>query len=108
METSRALGLERGLEKDEVPDIIASRLADITKQLVTASEVDGLILTGGDTAKAVCHRLGAVGAKLLDEVEPGIPLGRLLGSSKLPVITKAGGFGNRQSLVGALRRLKGR
>jgi uncharacterized protein YgbK (DUF1537 family) len=108
VELGRSLGRERGLEEDTAPTIIASSLAEMTHHLVTVCGIDGLILTGGDTAKAVCRRLGAVGAQLFAEVEPGIPLGRLLGSSKLPVITKAGGFGNRQSLVNAMERLKKR
>lgn len=69
--------------------------------------LQGVILTGGDTAKAVCRHLGVSGIQLLREVEPGIPLGRLVGDTPLPVVTKAGAFGSELSLSHAKTALKG-
>jgi uncharacterized protein YgbK (DUF1537 family) len=67
--------------------------------------VGGLILTGGDTARAVCRQLGARGLELLAEVEPGVPLGRLVGRTRLLAVTKAGAFGSEQALVRAREQL---
>ena len=50
--------------------------------------------TGGETAAALLTRLGVNGIRLLDEIEPGIPLGLTLGGVSVPAVTKAGGFGN--------------
>ncbi|MCR2822556.1 four-carbon acid sugar kinase family protein [Lederbergia panacisoli] len=69
--------------------------------------VNGLFLTGGDTAKAVCSKLGIVEIELIAEVETGLPFGRLLGYKReLWAVTKAGGFGTKNSLKHALHFLK--
>ncbi len=103
--TTKTEGKKRGLEEEEIPLIISVALAKITKQILEAYELRGLILTGGDTAKTVCGKLGGVGIELLEEVEPGIPLGFLVGPNELLVITKAGGFGTPQVLVNSMRKM---
>jgi uncharacterized protein YgbK (DUF1537 family) len=102
---TRAKGREMGLEETQVSMRVAAALARVTKDIVNKHELRGLILTGGDTSKTICCRLGGIGIELLEEVEPGIPLGRLLGT-RLLVITKAGGFGTPHSLVNSLRTIK--
>ncbi|MDI5788823.1 nucleotide-binding domain containing protein [Bacillus licheniformis] len=47
-----------------------------------------LFLTGGDTAYQVLHQLRIHEIRLLDEVEPGIPLGAA--GEELYIVTKAG------------------
>lgn len=60
-----------------------------------------LLLTGGETAAGVCRALGATGLALAGEVEPGLALGTLLDGpfAGLAVVTKAGGFGDPETLV---------
>ena len=67
----------------------------------------GLLLSGGDTALLVCRLLGAEGIRLEAEIEPGIPLGRLLGGvgDGLAVVTKSGGFGSPSTLTCVARVL---
>ncbi len=62
--------------------------------LVEAGLVGGLVMTGGDTAAAVCRRLGTSLIELHGEPLPGIAAGVLLDGphAGLPVITKAGAF----------------
>lgn len=60
---------------------------------------DALMLTGGDTAVGVAQRLGATGIRLEGEMESGIPVGTLVGPSPYLVVTKAGGFGEPDTLV---------
>lgn len=67
----------------------------------------GLVATGGDTARALLHALGTIGIRLLGAVEPGVPLGITLGVAELPIVTKAGGFGDPQTLERARTTLKG-
>ncbi len=62
-----------------------------------------LVLTGGHTAITVARRLGATGLELHGEIEPGVVAGRLIGPQPHPVITKAGGFGDPDTLVRAVR-----
>ncbi|HEV8045994.1 MAG TPA: nucleotide-binding domain containing protein, partial [Rubrobacter sp.] len=66
---------------------------------------EGLVLTGGATAVGVARRLGATGIRLQGEVEKGVPMGTLIGPSPYPVVTKAGGFGGPDTLVGAVEAL---
>ena len=92
---------------------LTSRIVDVLGRLAADSarshRLRGFILTGGDTARAVCRHLGVAGIQLLAEIEPGVPLGRLVGqtSSPLLAVTKAGAFGSEQTLVHALHQLKG-
>ncbi len=78
----------------EGDELVAGRLAAVAGWLVDAGLVGGLLLTGGDTAAAVCHRLGASLIGLHGEPVPGIAAGALLDGTHpgLPVITKAGAF----------------
>ena len=62
-------------------------------------------MTGGATAVGVARRLGATGILLGGEVEAGVPVGTLIGPRPYPVVTKAGGFGGPDTLVGAVEAL---
>jgi uncharacterized protein YgbK (DUF1537 family) len=101
------VGQRQGLDGLRVGATIVESLAEITASVVETASVGGLILTGGDTARAVCDRLGAEGILILREVEPGIPLARMVGAHELPIVTKAGAFGTNDALVRAGRLLKG-
>ncbi|MFP3560373.1 nucleotide-binding domain containing protein, partial [Paraburkholderia sp. SIMBA_049] len=64
------------------------------------------IATGGETARALLAAAGASALRVVDEIEDGMPLleCRLHGKT-LPVVTKAGGFGQPGSIHHAWRRL---
>jgi D-threonate/D-erythronate kinase len=96
-------GAELGLQPSDVSNRIADTLGVITSKVVSAVPLKGLVLTGGDTAKAVCRYLGVHGIELRNEVEPGIPYGTLLGGAHLATVTKAGAFGNKKSLLNAMQ-----
>ncbi|KAA2213375.1 four-carbon acid sugar kinase family protein [Teichococcus oryzae] len=70
-----------------------------------ASRMGGLFATGGETACALLSRLGVHGIHLLEEVEPGVPLGLTLGALQVPVMTKAGAFGRNTTILRSLARL---
>lgn len=101
---AKKAGDEMGYSEKQVGAAIARGLGEIAQRLVqTFPEINGLVLTGGDIAKAVCSVLGIHEMELYAEVEPGLPFGRLQGQGKhYWAVTKAGGFGNEQSLVNAL------
>ena len=69
--------------------------------ILADSAVRGVILSGGDTAELVCRALKATGIKLEREIAPGIPWGRFVGghADGMAIATKAGGFGEENSLV---------
>jgi uncharacterized protein YgbK (DUF1537 family) len=70
-----------------------------------ASPMRALVATGGETARALLGKLGVQGIRLLDEVEPGVPLGVTIGEATFPVITKAGAFGDEETFVRCCDRL---
>jgi uncharacterized protein YgbK (DUF1537 family) len=72
-----------------------------------ASTVEGLILTGGDTAVGVLQAWGTSGVRLVEEIDPGVVLSETIGERRIPVVTKAGSFGDRETLVRARERLRG-
>jgi uncharacterized protein YgbK (DUF1537 family) len=84
---------------------VVEALAGVVAGLSEAGLFDALVLTGGETAVGVARRLGAVGLRLEGEVEPGIPVGALIGPNAYRVVTKAGGFGKPDTLVKVVERL---
>ncbi|HEV7606210.1 MAG TPA: four-carbon acid sugar kinase family protein [Steroidobacteraceae bacterium] len=105
--------LARGI--DVVVDISPTAPSSGNPQLVAAlarllapaaRQASALVATGGETAAALFERLGVDGLRLLDEIEPGIPLSLTLGEVSVPAVTKAGGFGNEECLKRVVSRLR--
>jgi D-threonate/D-erythronate kinase len=84
---------------------VLESLAEVAAHLSEEGLFKGLVLTGGATAVRVARRLGASGIRLQGEVETGVPIGALIGPKPYPVVTKAGGFGGPDTLVGAVEAL---
>jgi D-threonate/D-erythronate kinase len=89
----------------DLPRRIAAALGEVAARLADAGLVTALVLTGGETAVTVARRLGATGLRVDDELEPGVPVGRLLGPRPYRVVTKAGGFGSPEVLATACETL---
>jgi len=70
--------------------------------------VDGLIVTGGETARAILDRAGISGLRMQGEIEPGAPVGLSTGDVAIQVVTKAGAFGDRTTLQRCCAILRGR
>jgi uncharacterized protein YgbK (DUF1537 family) len=89
-------------------DAVVAGLADAARAALAAGGVGTLLLTGGETALAVCRAIGATGIRLLGELAPGLAWGRLAGGAwaGLPVVTKAGGFGDPETLVRVAERCR--
>jgi uncharacterized protein YgbK (DUF1537 family) len=86
---------------------VLGSLAELAWRLSEEGLFEGLVLTGGATAVGVARRLGDSGIRLEGEVETGVPMGTMIGLRPYPVITKAGGFGGPDTLVGAVEALSG-
>ncbi|MCY9664314.1 four-carbon acid sugar kinase family protein [Paenibacillus alginolyticus] len=104
---TKEAGSRRGLDSTEVANKISAILGAIASEIMKTAELQGVILTGGDTAKAVCKHLGVSSIQLVKEIEPGIPLGLLERETPVWAVTKAGAFGNEHSLSIAKKALKG-
>lgn len=101
-------GRKRGLDGDAIRERVARALASAADAGV--GEAAGLFVTGGDVAMAAFDALDARALSLSgEEIEAGIPMSRLDGGAAngLPVVTKAGGFGNEATVINCLRALGG-
>jgi uncharacterized protein YgbK (DUF1537 family) len=83
----------------ETAHALARSQAAVVHALTDDDTVDALVITGGETASTVLEPLGATGIDLLDEPEPGVVRGSLVGRIRLPVLIKAGGFGDDALLL---------
>jgi uncharacterized protein YgbK (DUF1537 family) len=91
------LGTEDKLKID-AGRLLSSALAQMI--VPHCSKVGALVVTGGETARLVLQTWGVTGLRLVKELEPGLPFSITENwSRRLPVITKAGDFGNPQTLV---------
>lgn len=78
---------------------IARRLSEaVACALEEASVNAGLVLTGGDTARAVVEALGIQRLRIIGPAAPGIPIMKPLNGDHT-VVTKAGGFGDPETLA---------
>jgi uncharacterized protein YgbK (DUF1537 family) len=84
--------------------ILASFAGLVVYGALRVARVTGLVVAGGDTAFDVLRSLGASSIDVLGEVETGVPHG-VLNEGIAPgitLVTKAGGFGDTQTLARAL------
>lgn len=77
---------------------VAAALATVAREYLHARHPAGLILTGGETARAVVLALGVSGFTVLGEVEPGVVRSIVPALGGLPLVTKAGAFGEPATL----------
>lgn len=80
---------------------IAEAMGLIALRVAEGHRLGGLFLTGGDIAFQVCRALSAKALHPIDEVVPGLPASELRGGKwdGLRIVTKAGGFGERNAIV---------
>ncbi|MDI6755711.1 MAG: four-carbon acid sugar kinase family protein [Thermodesulfobacteriota bacterium] len=88
---------------------ISQALGIVTVSLLKKVRLGGLVLTGGDLAMGVCERLSATALGIEDEVLPGIPCSTLTDGlfKGLRLVTKAGGFGDKEALWRIMQYLRG-
>uniref|UniRef100_UPI0019824AE4 nucleotide-binding domain containing protein n=1 Tax=Burkholderia sp. Ac-20379 TaxID=2703900 RepID=UPI0019824AE4 len=96
--------------RDDAFDPAEGALLSTALAALVAPYVDGLgglIVTGGETARAMLAAARIGGLELACEIEAGVALGRP-GDGRGPrVVTKAGAFGTEHALLGAWRHLRG-
>lgn len=98
--------LRTGHDLEWAGERIAAELGWRTQVLSEQLEdIPDLVLTGGDTARAVLGALGISILRVMGAVESGVPVGQSL-DGRVRVVTKAGGFGERDTLVRAVAALR--
>lgn len=104
------LRLEQRIRSRSHLQRLQQALQSAAGRLLATGELGATILVGGDTALKVYEQCSARGIRILGDVEPGIPWGRWIGGrlNGLPLVTKAGGFGNPDTLRDIALFLTGR
>jgi uncharacterized protein YgbK (DUF1537 family) len=105
----RGVTLLRGpSEREDDPAAVLQRIAAQAAQELLSGTFGGLIATGGDTMEAILDRLDVREFEILQELDPGFPLGRatLDNGRQLMLAMKAGGFGDDDALRRAVAKLR--
>ncbi len=103
---SNKMAKDNGWSASDMASKIVDALGKIIETVTAKEKVGGLILTGGDTAKAVCEKLNIISISLFGEVETGIPIGKTVSGKSIYIITKSGAFGSTEALTHALYSIK--
>lgn len=95
--------------RESDPAAVLSRIAQDAARAFEDPRFGALIATGGDTMEAVLDLLNVHEFEILQELDPGFPLGRAqLGDGRSFLLAmKAGGFGTHDALERAVARLRG-
>lgn len=87
---------------------VAQAMARHALDLVSRSRAKAVVATGGDTAIAILTASGNPALRVLGDLMPGIPYARIrIGETPLWLVTKAGGFGGRDTFCALSRLLRG-
>ncbi|MEI2266347.1 D-threonate kinase [Erwinia sp. CGal63] len=93
-----------GLSRQQLGERICAYLAALTADVLRDVTPSALYLSGGDVAIAAARGLGAQGFQITGQIAGCVPYGYLLqGNDNLLVLTKAGGFGDENTLVEVFR-----
>jgi uncharacterized protein YgbK (DUF1537 family) len=96
------------LDESTVRTRIETALTTAVEECWTETSPDGLFATGGTIAKCVLQTLDADPIELTgQDVEDGIPVARFGGDTmeSILLVTKAGGFGDRETIRNSLHTL---
>lgn len=90
-------------EPASIPTLLTGLSSLIAPCALAASAIAA---TGGETAAAVLASMGTTGIRMVSEIEPGVCLGVTTGARCVPVVTKAGAFGDAHTLMRVAERLR--
>jgi uncharacterized protein YgbK (DUF1537 family) len=65
-----------------------------------------VVLTGGETARALLFQSEICRLRVIDEIAPGVTLSISAGEPSLPIVMKAGAFGTSTTLLNAVHFLR--
>lgn len=93
-------GQKFGLTKTDVSEHIAQFLGEIARDIIQEVQINGILLTGGDTAIKTAQALYVSGTIIQDEILPGIPYGYFIEEQfrNIIIVSKAGGFGSEDAI----------
>lgn len=92
-------------QENTIPQVLGRVAAAVLRQ----KHLGALVLTGGDLAMGIYSRLSATALRIENEVLPAIPCSTLADGpfAGLRLVTKAGGFGEKDAMVKIIQYLIG-
>jgi D-threonate/D-erythronate kinase len=101
-------GRKYGLTGGKVSEIVASFLGELAKSILEEIKINGIMFTGGETAIKAAQCLKISGTVIQDEILPGVPFGYFIEEQyrNIIIVSKAGAFGNEDTIVQVLSFLK--
>ncbi len=102
LEEYRELAQKEGWEWEKVPSLISQKLGNLVKELIKRSDKRRTIIVfGGDTTRGVLESFSWKRINPGEELLPGVPLSQVITEEgeELYLITKAGAFGEKETLV---------
>jgi len=96
----------RGMSEQEIRRFVREALGRVASRIVSVAGVGGLVLTGGDTAAAVCRHLDVPGTFIVREIDLGTALAVTLGGPRLGLVIKPGDFGAKEFHMKAISTLR--
>jgi uncharacterized protein YgbK (DUF1537 family) len=101
-----AMAKKLGVSMSEFGLVLAEKFGNLVSAIIKGfgwSQFCGLFITGGDVAVSVIRSLNIDALELKGDIEPGLPV---LNYNGKYIVTKAGGFGNKGTLIKIAARLK--
>jgi len=108
VELAKLEGIKLGLSSLEIANTISQGLQKFMADILGKVKISGLMVTGGATALQLLEGTNAEGIEVEEEIEPGVPIGKIVGGvlDGLSIITKAGGFGSQNVFCNGAEILK--
>jgi len=99
-----------GIDRNKVSDMVSSFLGELARFVFQEIKINGILLSGGDTAIKTVQCLNISGTILQNEILPGVPFGYFADEryKNIVVVSKAGGFGNEDAILQVLNFLNNR
>ncbi len=94
----------------EITKLLTEFIGEVTGEAIKRNFnlVGALVVVGGETSISILKKIGITEITLIDEILPGIPLCKvnLTGLGELFLVTKAGGFGDEETLIDILKHVE--
>lgn len=89
----------------DTADTVGEKLAYLVSRLMEETRIRGLAIAGGDSAYRILGRLGVVRLIACGEATRNLPMSRFRtrAGTKIVLVTKAGGFGTKDTMLRATR-----
>ncbi len=106
IEATREAGGRHGLAAIDVSRLVSDVLAEVVTAVVEQTGTNRLVIAGGDTAEALCRRLGIHALRIWQTLAPGVPSCLSLAEPRRLLALKPGGYGDAEFFAQAIRRLR--